>query len=93
MVRKTTRRRREEVDVGVLGGWTRGEGKREQQSNGEDRGVCLGGYGQTIKRRRRRRKIGAVAAGLRARQDYLPSGEDSRFLFREEDIRTTLWRK
>lgn len=92
MVRKTTRRRREEADVGILGGWTRGEGKREQHRNGEDRGVCLGGYGQTI-RRRRRRKIGVVAAGLRARQDYLPSGEDSRFLFREEAIRTTLWRK
>lgn len=40
------------------------------------------GHGQTI---RRRRKIGDAAAGLRARQDYLPSGEHSSFLFREED--------
>lgn len=68
----------EEVDVGLLGGWTRREMMRI--------GVCAGG------RRRRRRKIGAVAAGLRARQDYLPSGDHSCFLFRE-DIRTILWRK
>lgn len=52
----------------------------------------LGGYGQTI-RRRRRRKIGAEAAGLQARQDYLPSGEHSRFLFREEDTGKILGRK
>lgn len=50
-------------------------------------GVCAwGGHGQTIRRRRRlRRKIGDAAAGLRARQDYLPSGEHSSFLFREKD--------
>lgn len=29
-----------------------------------------------------------MAAGLRARQDYLTSGKQSRFLFREEDIGT-----
>lgn len=63
----------------------------EEQRNEEDRGVCLGRDGQTI--RRRRRKIGAEAAGLRARQDYLPSGEHSRFLFREEDTREILRRK
>lgn len=31
-----------------------------------------------------------MAEGLRARQDYLPSGERKRVLFREEDRRTTL---
>lgn len=83
--------RREEVDVGIQGDWTGREGKREQQRNEEDRGVRLGRYGQTI--RRRRRKIGAMAVGLRARQDYLPSGEHSRFLFKDEDTRAILQRK
>lgn len=31
-----------------------------------------------------------MAEGLRVRQDYLPSGEHKRVLFREEDRRTTL---
>lgn len=79
------------MDVGIQGSWAEREGMREQRRSREDRGVCLGGYGRTI--RKRRRKIGAEAAGLQARQDYLPSGEHSRFLFREEDTRTIHRRK
>lgn len=78
----------------MLAFWMAGQGggkERERLRNEKDRGVCLGGYGQTIRRRRWwGGGIGAVAAGLRARQDYLPPGKHSRFLFRERDIRTTL---
>lgn len=62
----------EREEVGILGDWTR---KGGQERIGEGREVCPGRHGETTRRRRRRRKIGAVAAGLRARQDYLPSGE------------------
>lgn len=34
-----------------------------------------------------------MAEGLRARQDYQPSGERKRVLFREEDRRTIPWCK
>lgn len=37
------------MDVGIQGGWAGREGKNEQQRNEEDRGVRLGGYGQTIR--------------------------------------------
>lgn len=30
------------MNVGILGDWEGREGKREQQRNDEDRGVCLG---------------------------------------------------
>lgn len=87
VVNKMTKRRREEVDVGIQVDWTGREGGRERGEKEMRRiGVCAwGGHGQTIRRRRRLRKIGDAAAGLRARQDYLPSGEHSSFLFREKD--------
>lgn len=52
------------------------KGKEKQGRVGRIGVYFPGGWysDQTIRMSRRRRKIGAKAAGLRARQDYLPSG-------------------
>lgn len=68
-----TERRKRRRNVGIQGGWLE-NGEKQQWRHEENRGICLGVSDQTIRMSRRRRKIGAEAAGLRVRQDYLPSG-------------------
>lgn len=73
-------------------GWLDWQGGKQWRHE-ENRGICLGVYELTIRMSRRRRKIGAEAASLRARQDYLLSGGKPSCFVREEDTRTILWRK